>query len=121
MVNAPVYAIVRQRSADRGGLGLPKMLYYCYAFNSRHLAHWPLPPERTPSWYCMELAAVAPLSPRQISSNKLSKEAKMQPITSHLEVIWTKTARKFKVDPFLNVLSTIWLNLKLRVGKFSTY
>ena len=110
-----------QRPADRGGLGLPKMLFYYYAFNLRHLAHWSLPPERAPPWYSIEQAVVAPLSPLQVLSTQLSKEAKTHPIISHLKLIWTKVARIFKFNPFLNVSSSIWLNPKLRIGKVPIY
>lgn len=97
------------------------MLFYYYAFNLRHLAHWSLPPERAPPWYGMEQAVMAPLSPIQVLSTKLSKKAKTHPIISHLKLIWTKVARIFKFDPFLNVSSSIWLNPKLRIGKFPIY
>ena len=32
-------------------LGLPNMFYYLLTFNSRHLAHWSLPPERVPTCF----------------------------------------------------------------------
>lgn len=37
-----------QRPVSAGGLGLPNVLYYYYAFSLRHLAHWALPPQRAP-------------------------------------------------------------------------
>ena len=37
-----------QRPVNSGGLGLQNLVYYYYAFNLRHLAHWALPPERAP-------------------------------------------------------------------------
>ncbi len=89
-----------QRPTDRGGLGLPKMLFYYYAFNLRHLAHWSLPPERAPPWYCIEQAVMAPLSPMQVLSTKLSKKAKTHPIISHLKLIWTKVLKYLKLIPF---------------------
>lgn len=39
-----------QVPVDQAGLGMPKLLYYYYAFNLKHLAHWSLPPERAPPW-----------------------------------------------------------------------
>lgn len=108
-----------QRPADKGGLGLSNMLFYYNAFNLRHLAHWSLPPERAPPWYCLEQAVVAPLSPMQVLSTKLSIKAKTHPIHAHLKLIWTRVAQIFKFDPFLNVSSSIWLNPKLRIDKFS--
>ena len=50
------------------------MLFYYYVFNLRHLAHWSLPPERAPPWYCMEQAVVAPLSPMQVLSTHLLED-----------------------------------------------
>lgn len=97
------------------------MLFYYYAFNLRHLAHWSFPPERAPPWYCLEQAVVAPLSPMQVLSTKLSKKAKTHPIIAHLKLIWTRVARIFKFDPFLNVSSSIWLNPKLRIDKCPIY
>lgn len=106
-----------QRPADRGGLGLPKMLFYYYAFNLRHLAHWSLPPERAPPWYSIEQSALAPLSPLQSLSIKLARKAKAHPIIAHLKSMWIKIARIFKLDPYLNVSSSVWLNPKLCISK----
>ncbi len=43
-----------QQPVEKGGLGLPKLLFYYYAFGLRHLAHWALPPERAPPWHNIE-------------------------------------------------------------------
>ena len=37
-----------QRPVDQGGLGVPNLLFYHYAFSLRRLVHWALPPERAP-------------------------------------------------------------------------
>lgn len=104
------------RPMDRGGLGLPKLLYYYYAFNLRHLAHWSLPPERAPPWHCIE-QSVAPVPLIQCLSIKLSGELKTHPVFSHLIVLWSKVAKQFNLDPHLNVFSSIWLNPKLCINK----
>ena len=54
-----------QQLIDRRGLGQPKVLYYYFAFNLRHLAHWSLPPERAPPWFCIEQSVLTPLLPLQ--------------------------------------------------------
>lgn len=109
------------RPTDRGGLGLPKMLFYYYAFNLRQLAHWALPPERAPPWLCIERAVLAPVSPLQSLSIKLAGEAKTQPVIAHLKLIWIKVARIFKFDPYLNISASLWLNPKLCIGKVPFY
>lgn len=93
------------------------MLFYYYAFNLRHLAHWSLPPERAPPWYGIEQSVLAPLSPLQTLSIKLAREAKAHPIITHLKLMRTKVARVFNLDPYLNVSSSIWLHPKLCIGK----
>lgn len=65
-----------QRPVDKEGLGLPKMLFYYYAFNLRHLAHRLLPPERAPPWYCIEKSVLAHISPLQCLSINLAREAR---------------------------------------------
>ena len=81
-----------QRPMDKGGLGLPKMVFYYYAFNLRHIAHWTLPPERAPPWYSIEQSALAPISPLECPSIKLDRKVITHPIISHLKLIWIKVA-----------------------------
>lgn len=50
-----------QRPVDQGGLWIPDLLLYNYAFSLRHLAHWSLSPERTPPWYILENHLCHPL------------------------------------------------------------
>ena len=101
----------------KGGLGLPKMLFYYYAFNLRHLAHWSLPPERAPPWYSIEQSALAPISPLECLSIKLDRKVTTHPIISHLKLMWIKIARLFNLDPYLNACSSIWMNPKLCINK----
>lgn len=106
-----------QRPMDKGGLGLPKMVFYYYAFNLRHLAHWTLPPERAPPWYSIEQSALAPISPLECLSIKLDRKVITHPIISHLKSMWIKVARLFNLDPYLNACSSIWMNPKLCINK----
>lgn len=103
-----------QRPVEKGGLGLPKMLYYYYAFTLRHLAHWSLPPERAPPWYKIEQSILYPLHPMQSLSSNLVKDAKQHPIISHLKTTWLKISR-FEV--YLNSTSSIWMNPELCINK----
>lgn len=68
------------------------MLFYYYAFNLRHLAHWLLPPERVPPWLCVE-QSVAPVPPLQCLATKLKREVKTHPIISNLKGMWIKVTR----------------------------
>lgn len=43
-----------QQRTDAGGLGIPNLLLYHYAFCLHHIAQWTLPPERAPPWYELE-------------------------------------------------------------------
>lgn len=76
-----------QRPVNSGGLGLPNLVYYYYAFNLRHLAHWALPPERAPPGYSIEQSVSAPLPLLHCLSTKLSKHERAHPIISHLQGI----------------------------------
>ena len=70
-----------QRPVNRGGLGLPNLVYYYYAFNLRQLAQWALPPERAPPWYSIERSVLAPLFLLHCLSTKLSKHERAHPVT----------------------------------------
>lgn len=106
-----------QRPVEKGGLGLPNVLYYYYAFSLRHLAHWSLPPERAPPWYKIEQSALPSISLLQSISIKLVGKVKKHPIISHLNAIWLKISRLHSFNPYLNVSSSIWLNPKLCINK----
>uniref|UniRef100_A0A3P9MG76 Reverse transcriptase zinc-binding domain-containing protein n=1 Tax=Oryzias latipes TaxID=8090 RepID=A0A3P9MG76_ORYLA len=106
-----------QNSVERGGLGMPNLLYYHYAFSLRHLAHWFLPPERAPPWFPLENAANSPLTPLSCLSTNLAPHSKSHPILSHLKCIWEKAAKIFKFDPHLHLAAGIWHNPKLCIDK----
>ena len=106
-----------QLPVERGGLGLPKLLFYHYAFSTRHLAHWVLPPERAPPWYQIEQLALSPLPPLSCLSTKKSPKAQAHPVISHLQETWNKICKIFNTNPYLNSESSIWKNPKLHINK----
>lgn len=96
-------------NGKRPRLHLAKTFYY-YVFHLGPLAHWSLPPDRAPPWYCTEQSVLARLTPLQSLSTKLAIEAKAHPIIAHLKLMWTKVARMFNLDPYLNASFSICLN-----------
>lgn len=110
-----------QRPVDAGGLGLPNLLLYYYAFGLRHLAHWTLPPERAPPWLFIESSLFEKLPLIHIITSKLSQVTKTHPIIGHMCWIWKRTSSIFKLDPYLNASACLWLNHKLLIDKKPFY
>ena len=106
-----------QRPVDKGGLGIPNLQLYHYAFTVRHMAQWTLPPERAPPWFSLESAVCSPILPINKVSSKLDFIDQSHPIISHICWVWKKLGRMFKFDPFLHVSAGIWYNPKLRIDK----
>uniref|UniRef100_A0A669DHM2 Reverse transcriptase domain-containing protein n=1 Tax=Oreochromis niloticus TaxID=8128 RepID=A0A669DHM2_ORENI len=106
-----------QKPADRGGLGMPNLLLYHYAFSLWHLAHWFLPPEKAPPWFSIESTACSPFTPLYSLSTNLSPHIQSHPVFSHLKEIWKRMSKLFKFDPYLNQSAGIWYNPKLSIAK----
>lgn len=102
---------------DQGGLGVPNLLFYHYAFSLRHLVHWALPPERAPPWFGLESPLCNPLPPMHYITTKLSLEAQSHPIISHLQWVWKRMAFIFNFNANLHTAASIWTNPKLCIGK----
>ena len=71
-----------QQPTDKGGLGLPRLLFYYYAYSLRHLIQWALPPERAPPWYAMETAAIPMIPPILFIPAKLQPPQQRHPVIS---------------------------------------
>uniref|UniRef100_A0A672FIY2 Uncharacterized protein n=1 Tax=Salarias fasciatus TaxID=181472 RepID=A0A672FIY2_SALFA len=95
-----------QRAVDRGGLGLPNLLYYYCAFSLRHLAHWFLPPERAPPWLPLETAASLPFNPLNYLSINPEPQNKSHPVLSHIKEVWGRICKILKFNPHLNGLTS---------------
>ena len=108
-----------QKPIAKGGLGLPNMQFYYYAFSLRHLAHWALPPERAPPWYLIEQSICTSFPPLLFLTARMPPNARSHPIITHLQEIWRKVARIIKINPYLTMSSGIWDNPKLLIGKSS--
>lgn len=106
-----------QKPVVKGGLGLPNLLFYYYAFSLRHLSHWALPPERAPPWYTIEQSICTSVPPLLFLSARLPSDALTHPVVSHIQVIWKKVSRIFQIDPYLSLSSGIWVNPKLLIGR----
>ncbi|XP_038559289.1 uncharacterized protein LOC119891591 [Micropterus salmoides] len=106
-----------QRPVDKGGLGVPNLLFYHYAFTIRHMAQWSLPPERAPPWFHLESAVSSPLTPIACISAKLAQQYQSHPILSHIQWVWKRVAKILKFDPYLHQAAGIWLNPKLCINK----
>ena len=106
-----------QRPVDRGGLGIPSLLLYHYAFTMRHMVQWTLPPERAPPWFSLESALCAPLTPIECLTTKLDSISLSHPIMSHIHWVWRKIARMFEFNPLLHWSAGIWDNPKLCIGR----
>ena len=106
-----------QRPVDKGGLGIPNLLLYHYAFTMRHMVQWTLPPERAPPWFSLESALSDPLTPVEYLTSALDEFSLSHPIISHIHWVWKKVGRLFKFNPFLHWSAGIWDNPKLRIDK----
>ena len=106
-----------QGPVDQGGLGVPNLLFYHYAFSLRHMMHWALPPERAPPWFNLESSLCNPLPPMHYITTKLSPVIQTHPIILHIQWVWKKMAFIFKFNAHLHNAASIWLNPKLCIGK----
>lgn len=106
-----------QRTVDRGGLGVPNLLYYYYAFSLRHLAHWFLPPERAPPWFPLETTACLPFTPLNYLSINMAPHNKSHPVLSHIKEVWGRLCKILKFNQHLNGLAGVWHNPKLCIDK----
>ena len=104
---------------NKGGVGLPKLALYHYAFCLRHIAQWTLPPERAPPWFEIEWRLFFPLTPINALSSNIPSILKSHPIISNLCNVWKKFSKAFNVNVYLNSESCIWNNPKLRIDKHS--
>ena len=104
---------------NKGGMGLPKLALYHYAFCLRHIAQWTLPPERAPPWFEIEQRLLSPLAPINALSSTIPSELKSHPIISNLVNVWKKFSKAFNINVYLNSESCIWNNPKLRINKHS--
>lgn len=102
-----------------GGLGLPKLILYHYAFCLRHIAQWALPPERAPPWIGMEARLFSPLNPIDALSVNLTPDIKSHPVIANLFNVWKRVSFMFSLNIHLNTESCIWNNPKLKIGKYS--
>lgn len=110
-----------QHKVSQGGLGIPNLLLYHYAFCLRHLAQWSLPPERAPPWYTAEAHFCPDLNLTLYLSATLPPTAQNHPVISCLKEVWRKVAKILDFNPFLNSSSSIWYNPCLRIGKSTFY
>ena len=106
-----------QRPVDQGGLGIPNLLLYYYAFGLRHLIHWCPPPKQAPPWHCIESTVCDVLPPIHFITAVLSDEAQTHPILANMESIWKIISIKIKFNPHLNLSASIWLNPRLKIEK----
>lgn len=106
-----------QRLVDQGGLGIPNLLLYHYAFSMRHLAHWTLPPERAPPWFQIENYLCDSLPLIYFTTAQLPETASDHPIFLHLRWVWKRLSSIFKCNFYLNPSASIWLNPRLLIGK----
>lgn len=106
-----------QQPVDKGGLGLPRLLFYHYAYNFRQLVQWALPPERAPPWYVLEQSVYPLIPPLLYISAKLPAAERSHPIISHLQGVWKKVSRIFQINPYLGLSAGIWANPKLCIGR----
>lgn len=108
-----------QMPVKKGGMGLPKLVLYHYAFCLRHIAQWMLPPERAPPWFKMEYSMFSPLAPINALSCKLSSKLQSHPIIANLYNVWKKISQMFHLNVHLNSESCIWNNPKLKIAGHS--
>ncbi|KAJ0061406.1 hypothetical protein NL108_018634 [Boleophthalmus pectinirostris] len=106
-----------QMPVKKGGLGLPKLILYHYAFCLRHIAQWALPPERAPPWMGIESKLFSPLSPIDALAIKKTPQIKSHPIIANLLNVWKKISHIFNLNVHLNTESCIWNNPKLLIDK----
>lgn len=85
-----------QAPVDKGGLGLPKLLYYYYAFNLKHPAHWSLPPERALPWLEIEKEASLPHEPLMCMTTQV-KDTVVQNYFIYLFIFLYLNGKKKKV------------------------
>ena len=88
-----------QRPVDKRGLGLPKLVFYHYAYGLRHLAQWALPPERAPPWQPIEQSAAGPLPLIKSLATGVRKDIKHHPVISHIQDVWKKVLKILNVNP----------------------
>ena len=102
---------------DQGGMGIPNILLYHYAFSLRHLAHWSLPPERAPPWFQIEKHFCDALPLIYFTTAQLPEAVSDHPIFLHLRWVWKRMSLLFKFNLYHNPSSCIWLNPKLLIDK----
>lgn len=106
-----------QKPVDKGGLVLPRLRLYHYAYNFRQMVQWALPPERAPPWFAMEQSVYPSLLLSAYISANLPSASRSHPIISHLQGVWKKISRIFQINAYLSRSAGIWANPTLRIGR----
>ena len=102
---------------DRGGLGLPNLALFYYAYSLRHVGQWLLPPERAPPWLAIEQSLSPSLPLVSLLTTTLSSAIQENPIFSHLQGVWRKVSHILGVNPHLSGSASLWSNPKLQIAK----
>ncbi len=76
-----------------------------------------MPPERAPPWFKMEQSVYTALPPLSCITARSPPDARTHPIISHMQGIWKKVSRLFKMSPNLSLSAGLWANPKLCIGK----
>ncbi len=103
---------------EKGDLGLPKILFYYYAFYLRHLSHWAIPPAESPPVHIRTLSLHHPLLVIVFVCQIASIcSIPSHPIIPHLQKILRIVLYTFEIYLYLSLSSGIQDNPKGLVGE----
>lgn len=102
---------------ESGGLSLPKIEWYQYAFSLSQLAKINNLRERVPSWVEIEEELVAPTSLEAFLTQMGRPVPFKDPVLTFVQETWMSAHQHIKCSPYLTPKSSIWYNKKILIGK----
>lgn len=107
-------------SRDDGGLGLPHIGWYHYAFGLKQLSRLLVPADQAPLWVSMEGDLTHPLPTQVFMTQTSGVNRYNNPILAFSQEIWQTSHKMIGTNPAFTYLTSIWNNSTLKIEKKKT-
>lgn len=102
---------------ENGGLSLPKIDWYHYAFSLSQLSKMNHSAEQAPAWVKIEEEMVFPSSLESFLTQSDRAIPFKNPLLSFARETWNQSHQLIRANPYLTARASIWFNKKLKVDK----
>lgn len=102
---------------EDGGLGLPHIAWYHYAFCLKQLSKMYIPADMAPSWVSIEGALNYPYPAQAAFTQTSGKIPHDNPLLAFSQETWQASHKLLSLHPNFTLQTSIWHNKYLKIGK----